>query len=753
MTRILANLLITLVACAFVGTYENKPDILSLQTVEDVERLIYDLRMAQSIEENMPAPDDEVVIVDIDSRSIERIESWPWRRDRLAGLLEKLDDYYGVRLIVFPDSLAESSDQTRAVIGDLKERFYYDNAIQKAIEQIEPEYDFDQRLRDTIDGRPVILGFTFDDTERRSGSLPSILDLYDVESGSGYSSSSLRDLTPGWPVYQGYFASDGFFFDRAISSGYALLQPDVDGLIRSYSMIAKHNNQNYLSLPAEVLRYNENIFNPQNFYASTGASGLGQAIKSFGPQNRQAPIDRMGRMLLGYQGGGADSSGFRYYSAYDLMEEQVEPGQLEGKIAFIGSSSEEVNDLWNTPVAARVPGVELHALAFRNLRDQSMMVRSQSAALMENIIMVALTVALSFVFVRLRVLPTLVVGAGLMALTIYVNYNILWLGSNEVYRLAPFLVVLLTLMVTNLISGFMVEYQAKKKVEGVLNQYIPPELAKEVNASKKGFSMEGEIREMTILFSDVRGFTTISEGLDPHDLTKLMNQMLTAMSYEIHHSKGTIDKYIGDAVMAFWNAPLDDRDHALNAVRGAVGMQRAMAKLSKELMEKGMPELKMGIGLNTGKACVGNMGSKIRLSYTVMGDTVNLASRLEGITKQYGVDIIVGERTFELTQEHYLYRPVDAVRVKGKNEAVMIYSPIAERRSATEKMTQLYEMSNQYWELYNNRGFGDMVAIIEQLKALYPDDGLLEIYRNKAQRLLDAPPPDDWEAVTNFDTK
>ncbi len=265
--------------------------------------------------------------------------------------------------------------------------------------------------------------------------------------------------------------------------------------------------------------------------------------------------------------------------------------------------------------------------------------------------------------------------------------------------------------------------------------------------------MEGESRDMTILFSDVRGFTTISESLDPSDLTKLMNQMLSAMSYEIHHSRGTIDKYIGDAVMAFWNAPLDDPNHALNAVRGAMGMQRAMAKLSKELVEKGMPELKMGIGLNTGTACVGNMGSNIRLSYTVMGDTVNLASRLEGITKQYGVDIIVGERTYEMTKEHYLYRPVDAVRVKGKNQAVMIYSPIGDVRAATENMRQLHELSNEYWEMYNHRGFGNMVAIIEQLKAIFPDDGLLDIYLHKAQHLLAAPPPDDWEAVTNFDTK
>ena len=371
------------------------------------------------------------------------------------------------------------------------------------------------------------------------------------------------------------------------------------------------------------------------------------AIESAGVMGYSAPIDRTGNMLLNFRspGGTNGASQFEYIPANQIMNDEVPADTLRDKVIFIGSSSDVLNDLWNTPVNPRMPGVEIHATAYTNMLDKSALERPINAWLVEGILLILLGAIMSWFYPKIRVGLSLTFTTVGIAVVYYLNFFHFWLGANEVYRIVPFVTLFVVMMLANLITGLVVEYRQKKKVEGVLNQYIPAELAKEVNASKKGFSMEGEIREMSILFSDVRGFTTISEKLKPHELTDLMNQMLTALSRQIHYNRGTIDKYIGDAVMAFWNAPLDDLNHASNAVRGAMGMQAAMVKLSDSLVDKGMPKLKMGVGINTGEACVGNMGSEIRLSYTVMGDVVNLASRLEGITKQYGVDIIVGERT------------------------------------------------------------------------------------------------------------
>ncbi|MBF2735308.1 MAG: CHASE2 domain-containing protein [Betaproteobacteria bacterium AqS2] len=451
MTRIIANLIVSLVACALLATYEGKPDFLSIQSVEELERFAYDLRMLNSIEGVQPQPEKEVVIIDIDRRSVEQIESWPWRRDRLSELLRILHDDHEVQLVVFPEVLQETGDQTRAVISELKEKFSYDGAIQKAIEQIEPEYDFDQKLRDTVDGRPMILGYMVDESERQSGQLPRIVELFDIASGrnKGFKPSELREYIQDWSSYSGYFASNDFFHDRAVDSGIVHLSPDVDGIIREYEVIAELNSQLYLSLPAVVERYAGNLLNPNQVYAYAVPSGVAAGVHSIGTRESQTPITSTGRVMLGYQGGvGPRSSVFPYYSAYDLMNGAVEEGALVDKIAFIGSSSQEVNDLWNTPVGARVPGIELHALAYRNLRDQSSLSRPHSALVVENVLLLLLALALSVLYVRLRVVMTVGVSLGLAAVVIYLNYNVMWLGSQDVYRLVPFIALIVALMAT-----------------------------------------------------------------------------------------------------------------------------------------------------------------------------------------------------------------------------------------------------------------------------------------------------------------
>ena len=753
MTRILFNFAVAVLTIIPLLTIDNQPHILSLDFLEEAEQFTYDYRLKDSISHTRVGGGihDEIRIIDIDQESITRLGNWPWRRDKTAEFISDLTDLYNVKLIVITDAFTERLDFSSALLNDLRDRFYYDGAIQNALDQIEPEYNFDLRLINELDGRPVLLGFEFDPSKRQLGRLPNISEPFSV-SGNPIASNVIRSRSSQWVTYPGYTSSNEDFLERALGAGFMNFNIDSDGQIRSYSLIAKYGGENYPSLALAAVRMYDNPRQPSDLVLEIGGSS--SAFEEIGTKDYLSKIDTRGNTLLNFTGfGGRSADVFQYYSAHEIKDGSIPVDDLAGKVVFIGSSSEVVNDLWSTPVNSRMPGVELHALALMNMIEGTSLSRPQNAWILEGFLLILIGVLMSLGYTKLRmVFVVFVTVAGLFA-TYYINYNVLWLNNQEVYRLIPFCALFVVMMLANFISVLAVEYRAKKKVEGVLNQYIPPELAKEVNTSKKGFSMEGEIREMSILFSDVRGFTSISERLKPHELTELMNKMLTILSQQIHVNRGTIDKYIGDAVMAFWNAPLDDAKHATNAVLGALGMQDAMEKLSVELVAKGMPELKMGVGINTGEACVGNMGSAIRLSYTVMGDTVNLASRLEGITKQYGVRIIVGERTYDLTKDDFLYRPVDAVRVKGKEQAVRIFEPMCSKQHATPSDYQLQDGSHQYWESYQQRHFGDAVSVLKELLAEYPDDGLLNIYLNRTLHFMEAPPPDDWDAVTTFDTK
>lgn len=758
MTRFLLNLIMSLAVILPMLQVENKPFFLTFEGFEEGERIAYDFRMRASIAKGNVIPDSKIAIIDIDQDSIEEIGYWPWTRDKLADFINILANFYEVELIVLLDNFLRQSDQTERVLKEIKDRFYYDEAMIQAVDQIAPEFNYDQLLSNEIEGRPIMLGYEFSSTGRQLGDLPVDIQ-YFTAAGRTIQRSEMRPLTIDWIDFKGFTANDELFLSRALGSGFNNLKIDDDGAVRSYYLLATYAKTPYPSIPLEVLRFVEDVGQSEDLRL-LGSSGQEDEPSSWrraekvGVRGSYANLARDGSVLLNFPGtGGPSGSTFNYFSARNVNNSSVPKNELEGKVVFIGSSSELLNDLWNTPVNTRMPGVELHALALKNIIEDTGLVRPANAWIYEALALFLLAFTFSWLYPKLKLTFSLVITAGTLFLTYYLNYNILWIEHMEYYRILPFMLLIVALMLINLMMGLIVEYQQKQKVEGVLNQYIPPELAKEVNTSKKGFSMEGEIRQMSVLFSDVRGFTSISERLKPSELTSLMNQMLTALSRQIHVNRGTIDKYIGDAVMAFWNAPLDDPNHAANAVRGAIGMQSAMATLSKELVAKGMPELKMGVGINTGEACVGNMGSEIRLSYTVMGDTVNLASRLEGITKQYGVSIIVGDETYNQTKDDFIYRPVDSVRVKGKETAVNIYEPICAKRNATPEIYNLQDLTYQYFEYYKTRRFEEMVAIIQSLLQTYPTDGLLRLYLERATHFMSVPPPDDWEGVTNFEVK
>jgi len=339
---------------------------------------------------------------------------------------------------------------------------------------------------------------------------------------------------------------------------------------------------------------------------------------------------------------------------------------------------------------------------------------------------------------------TLIVTAGLSLVA--------WQYGDVLMPVTNSLVMIALLFALNMSYGYFVESRTKRQITGLFGQYVPSELVEEMAKHPESVSMEGESREMTILFSDVRGFTSISEGLEPKELSLLMNEFLTPLSRVIYKHRGTIDKYMGDCIMAFWGAPLPDKDHARNAILSGIEMQATLSALQPGFKERGWPEIHVGVGINTGRVSVGNMGSEVRVAYTVMGDEVNLASRLEGITKQYGVNIIVGENTRLLVKE-FLYRELDHVRVKGKDKPVAIYEPTALASEASKELHDEVKLFHEVRRLYRKQDWDQAELQLMNLQRMSPDIALYRIYAERVSYFRKNPPNADWDGVFVFQAK
>jgi adenylate cyclase len=328
----------------------------------------------------------------------------------------------------------------------------------------------------------------------------------------------------------------------------------------------------------------------------------------------------------------------------------------------------------------------------------------------------------------------------------------LWQWGNVVFPLAPPLIFLIALFMLQTLYGFFIESRGKRHLSKMFSQYIPPELVEEMDAQQENYSMESESRELTVMFADVRDFTSVSEAMQPKDLSQLMNEYLTPMTRTIHTHQGTIDKYMGDAIMAFWGAPLHFEDHPRRAVETALDMTKVLAELNQGFKQKGWPELRIGVGLTTGVMSVGDMGSEFRRAYTVMGDAVNLGSRLEGLTKQYGVQVIVSEMTRNAAQD-YVYLELDRVRVKGKEKPVGIYEPLGHKDAVDKGIKALLTRHKQALTAYRGQDWDTAEREFFALQQASPGRKLYAIYLDRVNHFRAQPPGAGWDGVYTFTTK
>jgi adenylate cyclase len=424
---------------------------------------------------------------------------------------------------------------------------------------------------------------------------------------------------------------------------------------------------------------------------------------------------------------------------------------LDQAIVIVGATAPGLQDLRSTPFGSIYPGVEIHANVLAGILSDRFRWQPAYTSAAEMISVIVFGVITALLLPVLSAVYATLLTFVMVTAALWMN-TWLWDVKLHVLPLATTLLSLFGLYMINMIFGYFFESRTRTHMNELFGQYVPPDLVSEMASDPRHYSMESEKRELSVLFTDIRGFTSISEKLDAQELSDLLNRFLTPMTEVVHDKHGTIDKYMGDAIMAFWGAPVLDLQHAAHAVDAGLSMLKALDKINKEFEKEGKPHIKIGVGVNTGTMSVGNMGSRFRRAYTVLGDNVNLGSRLEGLTKAYGVDFIVSEFTKD-EAIRFVYREIDRVRVKGKALPVRIYEVVGSEEDVAEEQKARVIQFEQAMKPYRAQQWNDAEKIFSDLLRQEPQKGLFHIYLDRIAQFKADPPGKDWDGVFTHETK
>ena len=686
--------------------------------------------------------DYPVRIVDIDEASLEAIGQWPWSRIVLADLVRALQQQ-GVAAIGFDIIMAEPDRTSPANMIALWQRFPGTDDLADRIGQLP---DPDAVFADALKNLPTIGAYAFSDASDEVPPPPP----------AGFSFTGDDPLifvpqeqgaTPIVPVLRDAFAGYGFVSYR----------PDLDGVVRRAPVLAAFDATLYPSFAAEVLRVAQGAGN----YIVRSSGGSGEA--SFGAQTGIAQIkighavvdtDWRGALLL-YDSGTRDE---RFISALDVLEGRIDPAELQGRIVLVGSTAEALRDIRATPLSPNMAGVEVQAQFLEQMIAGQFLQRPDWASGAEFFYMALAGVLMIVLIRRAGAFGAAAVGAVVVAISVLLSWFAFQSERLLLDPVTPSLAALIVYMAGSLL-GYMRTEADRRRNRMVLAQYLPPRLVERYARDMGALRLGGETRELTILFTDIQGFTAIAERLAPEALTRLINGFLTPMTRIVQEETGgTIDKYIGDAMMAFWNAPEDDADHARHALQAAQSMRAELARLNRtwtadaQASGTSFEPLRIGIGINTGRCSVGNFGSDQRFDYSALGDAVNLASRLEGLSRLYGVDVVVGEATARASQGFPLVG-IDRVRVKGRTAPETIYA-LLDAGETQESAARLVSAFDDFFTVYYARDWEKALELLGSLRRLAPSLArLCHLYEMRIRANRMTPPPADWDGVFVAESK
>jgi adenylate cyclase len=696
---------------------------------------VFDEYLRLKPREYEPAP---VRIVDIDDDSLERFGQWPWPRTLFAELVSRLDELGAAAMafdILFVDPDRTSPSRLIKTVPEIAS----DNAV---VDKLESLPDHDRIFADAIAHAPVVIGFVPRGKEHEKP--PAAKATFAIAGD---------DPLPWVPHFVGAGSSLPMLESAAAGNGSLGINQERDGIVRQVPLVIAIRRRLYPSLDLEALRVAQGA--RSYVIKSTGANGVtafGQhaGLNAIKVGNVVVPTDADGTVWVHF----TPHQPERFVPAWKILDGSVDPDLIKGNIVVIGTTAEGLKEFRPTPLDPAAAGVEIHAQLLEQMLLGDYVQRPDWARGAEIGFMLEIALVLVLVLPRIGARWTFFLGGAAVAPVVagswyaYVAYH--WL-LDPVF---PALVGLVVYLSSSAVLLFRTETE-RRQVRHAFSRYLAPSIVEQLADHPERLVLGGEEREMTIMFSDIRGFTTIAEHLDAQGLTNFLNRYLTPMTAVILSHRGTVDKYMADGIMAFWNAPLDDPAHAEHACRAALAMRAELARLNdawrSEAALAGTPfhEVRIGIGLNTGHCVAGNLGSDQRFDYSVLGDDANLASRLEGQTKTYHVDVIIGEQTAEQVPQLALLE-LDLVQVVGKARPTRIFFLLGDESVAVASAFAALESAhNALISAYRERNWAEALARLESCRAQAPEilQPFYQLYEERIVNFREAPPPSDWDGV------
>ncbi|MFC1867443.1 CHASE2 domain-containing protein [Thermodesulfobacteriota bacterium] len=740
-TSITTGLIIIILVLFFIGV----PifDIIELKT--------YDLRFKlRGIEKPLP----NIALAVIDEKSLDTEGRWPWPRSKIANMIDILSQD-GAKVIGFDIGFLEPDENSslkfiKKIDQQISELKIRDSQLLKFIEDSKTSEDNDLNLANSIrrSKSKIILGHFFHISQ---ASLEYEIAREDIEKQLNLISNSRYPLIRyeqqdmyADPFITAYAPESNIeiISKASESSGYFNMFPDQDGVVRWIPFVIKGGEEIYSPLSFQaVWNY---LDNPQTVVkvAPYGIEGI-QMGKVF------IPTDENGQVLINYLG---PERTFPHYSIGDILDGKLPKGTFDNAIVLVGATAIGVYDMRNTPFSPIFPGLEIHATVIDNVLKGNFLHKPKWAKIYDFLAIIILGLIPGIALPRLSALKGILFTVALFILHIFISRLLfvqfgLWV--NIVYPLLTIAVIYTSLTLFHYIT----EERERKKIRGAFSFYVSSSVVNEMLQSPERLKLGGDKKELSVLFSDIRGFTTISEGLSPEELVHLLNEYLTVMTDIVFKYDGTLDKYMGDAIMAIYGAPLEQPDHPSRACQSALDMMEGLKELNEKWIREGKKALDIRIGINTGPMLVGNMGSDQRFDYTVMGDAVNLGSRLEGANKSYKTNILISESTYERVMDEFVCMELDSVRVKGKTLPVAVYQLVGERSYVSSEYMAAIDCFHKGLQLYRKQKWSEAIEIFKTVTAMNHSIYASSLYIERATELKNNPPPSDWDGVFTMKTK
>jgi adenylate cyclase len=712
-----------------------------MRLLSQLAELSYDFRVVSTLKGGI---DPRIVIVDIDEASLAAEGQWPWRRDRLADLLDRLFAQYRVSAVGFDIDFAEADHRSgldrleQLAQGALPE----DAALRAELPRLRQALDTDRRFADALRNRPVVLGVVFRGGRGAdalpSGALcPPALKGRRVPADSelvvqhSYTGVVPALAVPGWRC--------GFIDDPTL---------DDDGVYRRMPLLQEYDGRLYPSLAlalAQVLQRGAPIQ-----LGVDAAEATHEEPDRLSVGTLTVPVDEQAAIYIPFRG---PQFSFPYVSAVDVLNGLADADVLRNAVVIVGTTAAGLLDQRITPVARNYAGVEVHANILAGLLDADVLEKAPYYQAVEAVLLLLITLLMALGLARLG--PFTAAAATLaLVVALFAAAYWFWLSDRLVVPLGVPVAFVVAQFLLQQLYGYFVENRRSRNISKLFGHYVPPAIVTQLAGNPASVSMETDNREMTVLFSDIRGFTAVAEQFreSPRELSEMMNAFLGALTEVVFRHHGTIDKYLGDAVMAFWGAPLNDPGHVNHALQAALELPRALRRLDGAFAARGWPPLQIGIGLNTGMMTVGNMGSRFRVAYTVLGEAVNQASRIEGLTKIYGVEAICGQATRAAAGSAWVFQELDRVRLQGASEPVSIYRPLGHRDAVPQTQAEAALAFERALDAYRNRRWDAARAQFSTLAPRQPP-ALCELYLARIAYFRQHPPAADWDGTFVFEHK